>query len=77
MFYPRFDHIALLSAPAEVMLARVAARTTNPYGKTAEQQAEILRYVAEVQPRLRATATVEIDAAMPLAEVVRRLEDLA
>jgi shikimate kinase len=76
MFYPRFDHIALLSAPAEVMLARVAARTTNPYGKTAEQQAEILRYVAEVQPRLRATATVEIDAAMPLAEVVRRLEDL-
>jgi dephospho-CoA kinase len=77
MFYPRFDHIALLSAPAEVMLARVAARTTNPYGKTAEQQAQILRYVAEVQPRLRATATVEIDAAMPLAEVVRRLEDLA
>jgi shikimate kinase len=77
MFYPRFDHIALLSAPAEVLLARVAARTTNPYGKTAEQQAEILRYVAEVQPRLRATATVEIDAAMPLAEVVRRLEDLA
>jgi hypothetical protein len=38
---------------------------------------EILRYLATVEPRLRATATVEIDATAPVAEVVRRLEKLS
>jgi hypothetical protein len=32
-FYPQFDHIVLLSAPADVLLARIAARMNNPYGK--------------------------------------------
>ena len=32
-FYSRFDHIALLSAPAGIILARIGARTGNPYGK--------------------------------------------
>jgi hypothetical protein len=46
-----FDHIVLLSAPAEVLL--------------------------EVEPRLRATATIEIDAAAPISQVVEQLEALA
>jgi hypothetical protein len=29
-FYAQFDHIALLSGPADVLLARIAARTGNP-----------------------------------------------
>jgi hypothetical protein len=33
-FYPRFDAVVLLSAPAEVILGRVAACDTNNYGKT-------------------------------------------
>jgi dephospho-CoA kinase len=76
-FYPQFDHVALLSAPAEVLLARIAARTNNPYGKSAPERALILRHVAEVEPRLRATATIEIDASLPLTRVVRQLEELA
>src|SRR3712207_2801446 len=40
-FYDRFAHVVLLSAPASVILARVAGRTGNPYGRTAEQRAEI------------------------------------
>jgi dephospho-CoA kinase len=76
-FYSQFDHIALLSAPADVILARVAARTTNPYGKDPAQRAEILRYLAEVEPLLRAGATTEIDATAPLREVARQLEALA
>jgi broad-specificity NMP kinase len=32
-FYPRFDHIVLLSAPADVLVERLTTRTTNPYGK--------------------------------------------
>jgi hypothetical protein len=76
-FYPLFDHVALLSAPADVMLARVAQRTTNPYGKSPEERAEILLNLAEVEPLLRDSATVEIDASAPLAAVVGQLEELA
>ena len=76
-FYPLFDQIVLLSAPADVILARVAARTTNPYGKTAEERDAILENLAVVEPLLRATSTAEIDAAAPLEVVVRRLEAVA
>jgi dephospho-CoA kinase len=76
IFYSQFDHIALLSAPADVLLARIAARTTNQYGKSPGERDLILQHVAVVQPRLRATATIEIDASMPLAEVVQHLEEL-
>ena len=75
-FYRHFDHIALLSAPADILLARIAARVGNPYGKSPAERDMILRHLAEVEPLLRATATVEIDATGPLAEVVRQLEDL-
>jgi|ERR1700722_8084125 dephospho-CoA kinase len=76
-FYGQFDHIALLSAPAEVLLARISARDSNPYGKQPEERALILQYLAEVEPRLRATATIEIDASAPISRVVQQLEALA
>lgn len=75
-FYPRFEHIALLSAPAEVLLARIAARDTNPYGKHPAERDRILRDLAEVEPRLRATATIEIDASAPVDVVAGQLEAL-
>jgi dephospho-CoA kinase len=75
--YPQFDHVVLLSAPAEVILARIAQRADNPYGQDPAERAEILRNLAAVEPRLRATASAEIDATAPVAEVVRRLEELA
>ena len=75
-FYPHFDHIALLSAPADVLLARIAARTSNPYGKHPAERAQIMRDLAEVEPLLRTTATIEIDASAPLSQVVRHLENL-
>jgi RNase adaptor protein for sRNA GlmZ degradation len=75
-FYPQFDHIALLTAPADVLLARIAARTSNPYGKHPAERAQIMRDLAEVEPLLRATATIEIDATALLSHVVRRLENL-
>ena len=75
-FYRQFDHIALLSAPAQVLLARISARDNNPYGKRPEQRALILQYLAEVEPRLRATATIEIDASAPISQVVQQLEAL-
>ena len=40
LFYPRFDHIVLLSAPPEILTARLAARTANLYGKDPAELAE-------------------------------------
>jgi dephospho-CoA kinase len=75
-FYDRFDAVVLLSAPADVLLRRIETRTTNPYGKPAVQRELILRDLAETEPLLRRTCTHEIDAAQPLADVVRQLAEL-
>ncbi|MEU1727143.1 AAA family ATPase [Nonomuraea sp. NPDC005692] len=76
-FYPHFDHVVLLSAPAEVMLARIATRTNNPFGKRPEEREAVLRALADVEPLLRATSTLEIDASAPIDKVVQQLEELA
>jgi dephospho-CoA kinase len=76
-FYPQFDQVVLLTAPAGVMLDRIAARDTNPYGKDPRELALIMEHLAEVEPRLRATATAVIDASAPLAAVAAQLEALA
>jgi adenylate kinase family enzyme len=76
-FYPRFDAVVLLSAPAEVLLNRIDSRRTNPYGKTPGQRRLVLRHLAEVEPLLRRTCTHEIDATQPLSTVVDQLEALA
>jgi hypothetical protein len=75
-FYPRFDHVVLLTASPELTRDRLARRTTNPYGRRPEEIAEVLRFKASVEPLLRRAATVEIDSAAPLAEVVCRLVSL-
>ncbi|MEY9856638.1 RNase adaptor protein for sRNA GlmZ degradation [Catenulispora sp. GAS73] len=76
-FYPLFDQVVLFSAPVDVLLARVAARTTNPYGKRDDERDAILGHLEAVEPLLRATATAEIDTTVPVERVVRRLEELA
>jgi broad-specificity NMP kinase len=76
-FYPRFDAIVLLSAPADVILERVAGRETNDYGKTDAERAFVLEDLAAVEPLLRAGATTEIDTRTPLDEVVDALERIA
>jgi dephospho-CoA kinase len=72
-FYPRFDAVVLLSAPAEVLLERIGRRTTNDYGKSAEERELVLTHLAEVEPLLRAGCTHEVDAAQPLERVVAEL----
>lgn len=69
-FYPHFDHIVLLTAPVDVLLARVATRTTNPYGKQPDERAQILRYVQTVEPLLRRGASLEVDTRAPVTEVI-------
>jgi dephospho-CoA kinase len=76
-FYSEFDAVVLLHAPAEVLLDRIATRTTNDYGKSREDRELILRHLAEVEPLLRATCTHEIDAGRPLDVVVEQLIAIA
>jgi dephospho-CoA kinase len=76
-FYDRFDAVVLLSAPAEVLLGRISARSTNHYGKSPEERELILSHLREVEPLLRATCTHEIDATLPLHDVVARLVEIA
>ena len=76
-FYDRFDEVVLLSAPAAVILERIARRTNNPYGKSPRERAEILADLAEVEPLLRRGCTHELDATRPLDEVVADLIAIA
>jgi len=69
-FYPQFDHIVLLSAPAAVIVERLATRTTNPFGKEPDQVARVLALIETIEPLLRASADLEIDTTAPLDEVV-------
>ena len=74
---PRFDAVVLLSAPVEVLTARLATRTTNPFGKDPDELARILDDLEHVEPRLRRVATHEIDTAAPLDVVVDELLRIA
>jgi shikimate kinase len=76
-FYDRFKAVVLLSAPADVILDRIARRTTNNYGKTPVERAMILDDLARVEPLLRASCTHELDASRPLDEVVADLIAIA
>jgi shikimate kinase len=72
-FYPQLDHIVLLSAPADVLIERLAARTTNPYGKDPDELAQVLGYLETVEPLLRRTASLEIDTTAPIDQVVEAI----
>ena len=76
-FYPRFDAVVLLTAPANVILERVARRESNAFGKRDAERDRILDDLAKVEPLLRAGATAEIDTRTPLDEVVDALENIA
>lgn len=76
LFYDRFEHVVLLSAPVEVLLGRVGTRTNNPYGRRPEHRAEIVRYVATVEPLLRRGATLELDGRRQPTELADIIESL-
>lgn len=75
-FYDLFDHVVLLSAPLHVLLERVSRRTSNPYGRTADQKADIARYLMTVEPLLRDGASLELDGRRPVPELADAVEGL-
>lgn len=77
-FYPFFDVIVLLSAPTAVILQRLARRPDNSYGQTPRSRERILGHIVTVEPRLRASADLEINTNRPpeevLADILRLLK---
>lgn len=69
-FYPQLDAIVLLSAPPETLIERLRTRTTNNYGKTPEELAAVLENLRIVEPLLRRIATLELDARIPIDDLV-------
>jgi dephospho-CoA kinase len=69
-FYPQFDHVVLLSAPAAVIRERLATRTNNRFGKSSEELAQVLEDQRSVEPLLRRNATLELDTSAPLEDVL-------
>jgi dephospho-CoA kinase len=75
-FHAQFDHIILLSAPLNVLLGRLAARTSNPYGKAPEELSRIVNDIETVEPLLRRVADHEVQTTIPLREVVTAILQL-
>jgi dephospho-CoA kinase len=75
-FYDRFDAVVLLSAPAGVLLERLATRTTNDFGKSEEERTRILDDLEHVEPLLRRGCTHELDATRPLPDLADEVERL-
>ena len=74
--YERFDAVVLLSAPLDVILARVSDRA-NPFGATAGDTEKIADDLRTFEPLLRAGVDREIVTTVPVAEVVAELEQIA
>lgn len=76
-FSPQFDHIILLSAPAQVIVDRLTTRTTNPYGQRPEDITRTLELRETIEPVLRRDADHEIDTSIPLNRVVTKILQLS
>ena len=69
-FYRQFDDIVLLSAPVATIMARLAARTNNLFGKRPEELRQVLNDLEHTEPKLRRAAGHEVDATAAVDEVV-------
>jgi shikimate kinase len=69
-FYPRFDHVILLTAPAATIVERLRTRSTNDFGKDPGELARTLDLLRTVEPLLRNGADLVIDTRAPLGQVV-------
>jgi dephospho-CoA kinase len=75
-FLPQFDHVVLLSAPANIIVERLRTRTNNRYGKRPDEIARVLGLMESVEPLLRRAADHEIDTSADLEDVVATLLQL-
>jgi dephospho-CoA kinase len=68
-----FDYRVLLTVPRELLIARLRGRTTNPYGRGGAELANVLADLAEIEPLLRRSADLVLDATLPAAELADQI----
>jgi dephospho-CoA kinase len=76
LFYHRFTCVVLLTAPTQVIMDRLLLRDTNHYGKTGTEREQILEDIANVEPLLRLSASVELDTRIPVDKLADVIEEL-
>ena len=69
-FYSQFDHVVLLVAPPDLVVERLATRTSNDFGKSPDELARALQLQRDVEPLLRRGADLEVDTTASVDEVV-------
>ena len=69
----QWDLYVLLTAPEEVIVERLETRTTNAFGKSAEERERVLADLRDIEPMLRRSADVVIDTNKALADVTEAL----
>lgn len=74
--YDHVDAVVLLTAPLDVILARVGDRA-NPFGSRPDDRAKIVGDVDAYEPLLRAGADHEIRTTASVVDVVSALERIA
>jgi dephospho-CoA kinase len=75
-FLPRFACVVLLTAPADVIAARLAARPPDAYGSRPKDAARVLSQLDTVEPLLRRVAHHELDTNRGVAESIAALLSL-
>ena len=68
-----FDLKVLLAAPEAVIVERLQTRASNPYGRRKPELERFLRDLRTVEPVLRSSADLVVDATLPLAQVADRV----
>lgn len=75
MFRERFDRVVLLTAPKDVVRARLATRTGNDFGKAPDELDRALALIDEIEPLLRRSADAVVDTTGSLEMTVSRVLD--
>ena len=68
-----FDYRVLLTAPRQVIVERLRTRTTNAYGQSPTELAQILTDLDEIEPLLRRSADLVLQTTVPVPELADRL----
>jgi shikimate kinase len=69
-FFSLIDVIVLLSAPMDVIMRRLQARSPDGYGSNHEERQKVSELIATIEPLLRDRADHEIDTTGPVDATV-------
>jgi shikimate kinase len=75
--FPVIEMIVLLSAPVDVIMKRLEARSADGYGSTDEERQKVSALISTIEPLLRDCADHEIDTTRPVDATVDEILRLA